>query len=90
MEGPVGVMKQLQDLWKILELTDTEIFTHLSSIGAESLHFAFRMLLVLFRRELSFNEALGMWEVSIICGFFSAIEEYVYGKYEIFIIATRL
>ena len=56
-------MKQLQALWKILELTDTEIFQHLSIIGAESLHFAFRMLLVLFRRELSFDEALRMWEV---------------------------
>ncbi|KAL0286488.1 UNVERIFIED_CONTAM: GTPase-activating protein gyp7, partial [Sesamum angustifolium] len=58
MEGPTGVMKQLQALWHILELTDREIFSHLSRIGAESLHFAFRMLLVLFRRELSFNEAL--------------------------------
>lgn len=63
MEGPTGVMKQLQALWKILELTDGEIFAHLSLIGAESLHFAFRMLLVLFRREISFNEALCMWEV---------------------------
>ncbi|KAK4406269.1 GTPase-activating protein gyp7 [Sesamum angolense] len=63
MEGPTGVMKQLQALWHILELTDREIFSHLSRIGAESLHFAFRMLLVLFRRELSFNEALCMWEM---------------------------
>lgn len=63
MEGPTGVMKQLEALWKILELTDAEMFEHLSAIGAESLHFAFRMLLVLFRRELSFNEALGMWEM---------------------------
>ncbi|XP_057471768.1 LOW QUALITY PROTEIN: uncharacterized protein LOC130760459 [Actinidia eriantha] len=63
MEGPTGVMKQLQSLWHILELTDKEIFAHLSLIGAESLHFAFRMLLVLFRRELSFNEALCMWEM---------------------------
>ncbi|CAA7396631.1 unnamed protein product [Spirodela intermedia] len=63
MEGPTGVMKQLQALWKILELTDAEIFAHLSLIGAESLHFAFRMLLVLFRREISFNEALCMWEM---------------------------
>ncbi|CAK9145391.1 unnamed protein product [Ilex paraguariensis] len=62
MEGPTGVMKQLQALWHILELTDREVFAHLSHIGAESLHFAFRMLLVLFRRELSFNEALCMWE----------------------------
>ncbi|RZC64191.1 hypothetical protein C5167_025963 [Papaver somniferum] len=63
MEGPTGVMKQLESLWRILELTDKETFSHLSLIGAESLHFAFRMLLVLFRRELSFNEALCMWEM---------------------------
>ncbi|XVF29442.1 hypothetical protein REPUB_Repub15cG0121400 [Reevesia pubescens] len=63
MEGPTGVMKQLQALWHILELTDREIFSHLSNIGAESLHFAFPMLLVLFRRELSFSEALRMWEM---------------------------
>ncbi|KAL5781172.1 hypothetical protein ACOSP7_006201 [Xanthoceras sorbifolium] len=63
MEGPTGVMKQLQALWHILELTDREMFSHLSHIGAESLHFAFRMLLVLFRRELSFNEVLRMWEM---------------------------
>ncbi|XVE84470.1 hypothetical protein DITRI_Ditri17bG0016000 [Diplodiscus trichospermus] len=63
MEGPTGVMKQLQALWHILELTDREIFAHLSKIGAESLHFAFPMLLVLFRRELSFCDALRMWEM---------------------------
>lgn len=63
MEGPTGVMKQLQALWHILELTDRQIFAHLSNIGAESLHFAFPMLLVLFRRELSFSEALRMWEM---------------------------
>ncbi|KAL3835083.1 hypothetical protein ACJIZ3_009819 [Penstemon smallii] len=63
MEGLTGVMKQLEALWHILELTDKEMFSHLSHIGAESLHFAFRMLLVLFRRELSFNEALCMWEM---------------------------
>ncbi|XP_057531212.1 uncharacterized protein LOC130809413 [Amaranthus tricolor] len=63
MEGETGVMKQLQTLWHILKLTDREMFSHLSHIGAESLHFAFRMLLVLFRRELSFTEALCMWEM---------------------------
>lgn len=63
MEGPTGVMDQLQTLWHILQLTDKEMFSHISRIGAESLHFAFRMLLVLFRRELSFDEALRMWEV---------------------------
>ncbi|KAJ3683185.1 hypothetical protein LUZ60_013412 [Juncus effusus] len=63
MEGPAGVMRQLESLWKIIEITDFELFEHLSLIGAESLHFAFRMLLVLFRRELSFDESLSMWEM---------------------------
>jgi hypothetical protein len=63
MEGPTGVMKQLEALWHILEYTDRDMFSHLSRIGAQNLHFAFRMLLVLFRRELSFNEALCMWEM---------------------------
>ncbi|GAA0155901.1 GTPase-activating protein [Lithospermum erythrorhizon] len=63
IEGPTGVMKQLQVLWHILKLTDKEMFAHLSKVGAESLHFAFRMLLVLFRRELSFDDALHMWEM---------------------------
>ncbi|TYI60968.1 hypothetical protein E1A91_D10G141600v1 [Gossypium mustelinum] len=63
IDGPTGVMKQLQALWHILEFKDREIFAHLSNIGAESLHFAFPMLLVLFRRELSFNESLRMWEM---------------------------
>ncbi|XP_065867202.1 uncharacterized protein [Euphorbia lathyris] len=63
LDGPTGVMKQLKGLWHILECMDREMFAHLSRIGAESLHFAFRMLMVLFRRELSFNEALRMWEM---------------------------
>ncbi|KAL0290907.1 UNVERIFIED_CONTAM: GTPase-activating protein gyp7 [Sesamum angustifolium] len=45
MEGLTGVMKQLQALSHILELTDKDMFSHLSYVGAESLHFAFRMLL---------------------------------------------
>ncbi|WOL14319.1 small G protein signaling modulator 1-like isoform X1 [Canna indica] len=73
MEGPTGVMKQLQTLWKILELIDIEMFGHLSVIGAESLHFAFRMLLVLFRRELTFDEALRMWEMMWAADFDEAI-----------------
>ncbi|KAK4421533.1 GTPase-activating protein gyp7 [Sesamum alatum] len=63
MEGLTGVMKQLQALSHILEITDKDMFSHLSYVGAESLHFAFRMLLVLFRRELSFSETLCMWEM---------------------------
>ncbi|KAL6976177.1 hypothetical protein U1Q18_024967 [Sarracenia purpurea var. burkii] len=78
MEGPTGVMKQLQSLWRILEVTDREMFSHFSHIGAESLHFAFRMLLVLFRRELSFNEALCMWEVCACSWSFSLVNRWLW------------
>ena len=44
MEGPIGVMKQLEALGRILQLTDLQLFKHLAQIGAESLLFAFRML----------------------------------------------
>lgn len=75
MEGPTGVMNQLQVLWHILEVTDREMFAHLSRIGAESLHFAFRMLLVLFRRELSFNDSLRMWEMMWAADFDESLQD---------------
>ncbi|BBN20771.1 hypothetical protein MPTK1_4g13805 [Marchantia polymorpha subsp. ruderalis] len=63
MEGPVGVMKQLEALPKILEVADPQMHRHLAAIGADNFLFAFRMLLVLFRRELSFGESLSLWEM---------------------------
>lgn len=63
MEGPIRVMKQLEAMSKILEVTDSDMLKHLVLAGADNFLFAFRMLLVLFRRELSFPEALYMWEV---------------------------
>ena len=63
MEGPIRVMKQLEAVSKILEVTDADLLKHLVLAGADNFLFAFRMLLVLFRRELSFAEALYMWEV---------------------------
>ncbi|KAJ8639364.1 hypothetical protein MRB53_016058 [Persea americana] len=75
MEGPTGVIKQLQSLWRVLEQIDAEMYRHLSLIGAESLHFAFRMLLVLFRRELSFNESLRMWEMMWAADFDEAVTQ---------------
>lgn len=60
------VMKQLEAMPKILDVTDADMLKHLVLVGADNFLFAFRMLLVLFRRELSFPEALYMWEVWII------------------------
>jgi hypothetical protein len=63
MDGPVRVMKQLEAMPKILEVTDADMLKHLELVGADNFLFAFRMLLVLFRRELSFAEGLYMWEM---------------------------
>ena len=58
-------MKQLEALSNIMEVADAQMFKHLVETGSDSFLFAFRMLLVLFRRELTFGEGLYMWEVWI-------------------------
>ncbi|KAG2258657.1 hypothetical protein Bca52824_077951 [Brassica carinata] len=73
MEGPTGVMDQLQTLWHILQLTDKEMFSHISRIGAESLH-CVRMLLVLFEGVI-FDEALRMWEMMWAADFNASVAE---------------
>ncbi|KAL2631581.1 hypothetical protein R1flu_016267 [Riccia fluitans] len=73
MEGPVGVMKQLEALPRIMEVADLQMYRHLSAIGADNFLFAFRMLLVLFRRELSFGESLSLWEMMWAADFNQAI-----------------
>ncbi|KAG0606365.1 hypothetical protein M758_9G135600 [Ceratodon purpureus] len=72
MEGPIRVMKQLDAMSKILEVTDADMLKHLVLVGADNFLFAFRMLLVLFRRELSFPEALYMWEMMWAADFHQA------------------
>lgn len=51
MDGPVRVMKQLEAMPKILEVTDADMLKHLVLVGADNFLFAFRMLLVLFRQS---------------------------------------
>lgn len=72
MEGPVRVMKQLEAMSSILEVTDADMLKHLVLVGADNFLFAFRMLLVLFRRELSIAEALYMWEMMWAADFHQA------------------
>lgn len=72
MDGPIRVMKQLEAMSKILEVTDADMLKHLVLVGADNFLFAFRMLLVHFRRELSFPEALYMWEMMWAADFHQA------------------
>lgn len=59
----VGVQKQLQCLASITQVLDPKLHQHLETLGGGSYIFAFRMLMVLFRREFSFGDALFLWEM---------------------------
>lgn len=66
MEGPVGVMGQLETLRSVVAILDPVLLEHLTELGADNFMFAFRMLLVQFRRELPLPDAMCLWEVSFV------------------------
>lgn len=59
----IGIRKQLEIVAKILRVTDPEVYAHLKKMGAEDCIFVYRMLVVLLRRELSFEQTISLWEV---------------------------
>ncbi|CAI6004028.1 unnamed protein product [Closterium sp. NIES-65] len=63
LEGPVGILRQLAVLRDVVALVDPELASHLEELGADNFMFAFRMLLVLFRRELPLVDVIVMWEM---------------------------
>lgn len=62
-EQAVGVQKQLANLGLVLQVVDPKLHKHLDDLGGGSFIFAFRMLMVLFRREFSFSDSLFLWEI---------------------------
>lgn len=62
-EQAVGVQKQLANLGLVLQIIDPKLYKHLDDLGGGSFIFAFRMLMVLFRREFSFSDSLFLWEI---------------------------
>ncbi|VAI40942.1 unnamed protein product [Triticum turgidum subsp. durum] len=59
----VGVENQLQHLASIIQVLDPKLHDHLERLGGGDYLFAFRMFMVLFRRELSFGDSLYLWEI---------------------------
>ncbi|KAH7675663.1 Ypt/Rab-specific GTPase-activating protein GYP7 and related proteins protein [Dioscorea alata] len=59
----VGVENQLQSLASITQVLDPKLHQHLETLGGGDYLFAFRMFMVLFRRELSFGDSLYLWEM---------------------------
>ncbi|XP_024968566.1 TBC1 domain family member 15-like isoform X2 [Cynara cardunculus var. scolymus] len=59
----VGVEAQLSNLAKVTQVVDPKLHQHLEHLGGGGYLFAFRMLMVLFRREFSFGDSLHLWEM---------------------------
>jgi hypothetical protein len=59
-----GIKNQLATLSRILEDTDRQLYNSLVCAGAEDCMFAYRMVVVLMRRELPLLEVMVLWEVS--------------------------
>ncbi|WOK99757.1 TBC1 domain family member 15-like [Canna indica] len=62
-ERSIGVENQLQSLASITQVLDPKLHRHLETLGGGDYLFAVRMLMVLFRRELSFGDSLYLWEM---------------------------
>ncbi|XVE72903.1 hypothetical protein DITRI_Ditri11bG0075500 [Diplodiscus trichospermus] len=59
----IGVQSQLGLLSQVIKTVDPKLHQHLEDLDGGEYLFAFRMLMVLFRREFSFVDALYLWEV---------------------------
>ncbi|KAK4744287.1 hypothetical protein SAY87_010599 [Trapa incisa] len=59
----IGVQSQLSTLSQIIRTIDPKLHQHLEDLDGGEYLFAFRMLMVLFRREFSFADALYLWEL---------------------------
>ncbi|XP_073131365.1 rab GTPase-activating protein 22-like isoform X1 [Henckelia pumila] len=59
----VGIRRQLSIVSKIIKYKDSHLYRHLEKLQAEDCFFVYRMVVVLFRRELTFEQTMCLWEV---------------------------
>ncbi|XWS38032.1 hypothetical protein CRYUN_Cryun19dG0096000 [Craigia yunnanensis] len=59
----VGIKRQLNIVSKIIKCKDSHLYRHLEKLQAEDCFFVYRMVVVLFRRELTFEQTICLWEV---------------------------
>nr|VDC98966.1 unnamed protein product [Brassica rapa] len=59
----VGIRRQLSMVSKIIQFKDIRLYRHLENLEAEDCFFVYRMVVVMFRRELTFEQTLCLWEV---------------------------
>uniref|UniRef100_A0A0D3H983 Rab-GAP TBC domain-containing protein n=1 Tax=Oryza barthii TaxID=65489 RepID=A0A0D3H983_9ORYZ len=59
----VGIRRQLKIVSQIIKRKDSHLYKHLQKLQAEDCFFVYRMVVVLFRRELTFEQTVCLWEV---------------------------
>ncbi|WOL05674.1 small G protein signaling modulator 2 isoform X1 [Canna indica] len=59
----VGIRRQLSIVSKIIKSKDSHLYRHLEKLQAEDCFFVYRMVVVVFRRELTFEQTQCLWEV---------------------------
>ncbi|GAA5896613.1 hypothetical protein JCM8208_004246 [Rhodotorula glutinis] len=62
-EDQSGMKLQLSQLQQLLRVMDRGLYRHLDETGSLNLFFCFRWLLTSFKRELSFDDTVRLWEV---------------------------
>ncbi|KAJ3692740.1 hypothetical protein LUZ60_011835 [Juncus effusus] len=58
-----GIRWQLKVVSRIIQCKDSHLYKHLEKLQAEDCFFVYRMVVVLFRRELTFEQTICLWEV---------------------------
>jgi hypothetical protein len=58
-----GMKQQLQQLYCLLSVTLPDLATYLEKHDSGNMFFCFRWLLVLFKREFSYQNIMRLWEV---------------------------
>ncbi|KAK4743609.1 hypothetical protein SAY87_009921 [Trapa incisa] len=59
----VGIRRQLKIVSRIIKFKDSHLYRHLQKLQADDCFFVYRMVVVLFRRELTFEQTMCLWEV---------------------------
>jgi len=57
-----GMQRQLKDSYTLLQLVDPKFSAYLEACDASNMYFAFRWLLIWFKREFTFQDTLILWE----------------------------
>ncbi|XP_047316314.1 rab GTPase-activating protein 22-like isoform X2 [Impatiens glandulifera] len=59
----MGIRRQLNMVSKIIKFKDSHLYRHLEMLQAGDCFFVYRMVVVLFRRELTFEQTVCLWEL---------------------------